>query len=55
MITFVQRWSERARLLINDDQTKIMAFHENQKPREFRARLTPSFYLHSSFPFASHV
>ena len=55
MITFVQRWSERSRLLINDDKTKIMAFHENKTHRELRARLTPRSYLFSSFPFAFQV
>jgi len=55
MITFVQRWSERSRLLINADKTKIMAFHENKKHRKLRERLTPSFYLYSSFPSASRV
>ena len=55
MITFAQRWSEFSRLLINDDKTKIMAFHENKKHRELRARQQPSFFLCSSFPFASQV
>ena len=49
MIDVVQNWSERSRLSVNADKSKIMAFHET--PSQKATRASPDlFHLLSAFP-----
>ena len=49
MINFTKRWSERSRLQINAEKTKIMAFHETPTQEASRLINVPQFYLHYAF------
>ena len=53
MINFTQRWSERSRLQINAEKTKIMAFHETPSQEASHLINVPQFYLHYAFPTPS--
>ena len=53
MINFTQRWSERSRLQINAEKTKIMAFHETPTQEASRLSSVPQFYLYYSSPTPS--
>jgi hypothetical protein len=65
MLQACQEWSEKSRIQINTDKTKIMVFHEEAAAKKLRtspigptynnARVTypTPFYILSSFPAAS--